>query len=72
MRKILLKKTKTSSYDSAEYLGSVEVINAYMEEALESHDPAFIAKPSARSLALAACRELPKKPDYPVKVCIRP
>lgn len=37
-------RTKTSPYDSAEYLDSVEAINAYMEEALESHDPAFIAK----------------------------
>ena len=38
------KKTKTSPYDSAEYLNSRESINAYMEEALETHDPAFIAK----------------------------
>lgn len=38
------KKIKTSPYDSAEYLSSREAINAYMEEALETHDPAFIAK----------------------------
>src|SRR5258708_39590401 len=38
------KKTKTSPYDSAEYLDSNEAINAYMEEALETDDPAFIAK----------------------------
>jgi probable addiction module antidote protein len=38
------KKTKTSVYDSAEYLDSTEAINAYMEEALETDDPAFIAK----------------------------
>jgi probable addiction module antidote protein len=38
------KKTKTSPYDSAEYLNSREAITAYMEEALETHDPAFIAK----------------------------
>ena len=38
------KKTKTSSYDSAEYLDSIDAINAYMEEALETDDPAFIAK----------------------------
>jgi probable addiction module antidote protein len=38
------KKTKTSSYDSAEYLDSSQAINAYMEEALETDDPAFIAK----------------------------
>lgn len=38
------KKTRTSSYDSAEYLDSSEAINAYMEEALETDDPAFIAK----------------------------
>jgi probable addiction module antidote protein len=38
------KKTKTSPYDSTEYLDSIEAINAYMEEALETDDPAFIAK----------------------------
>jgi probable addiction module antidote protein len=38
------KKTKTFPYDSAEYLNSAEAINAYMEEALETDDPAFIAK----------------------------
>ncbi len=34
---------KTSAYDSAEYLNSNEAIVAYMEEALETDDPAFIA-----------------------------
>jgi probable addiction module antidote protein len=38
------KKTKTIPYDSAEYLDSAEAINAYMEEALETDDPAFIAQ----------------------------
>ena len=41
------KKTKTSAtrpYDSAEYLDSDEAINGYMEEALKTNDPAFIAK----------------------------
>jgi len=38
------KKTKTTLYDSAEYLDSKEAINAYMEEALETEDPAFITK----------------------------
>ena len=38
------KKSKTFPYDSAEYLDSTEAINAYMEEALETDDPAFIAK----------------------------
>lgn len=38
------KKTKTSPYDSAEYLDTSEAIQAYMEEALETEDPAFIAK----------------------------
>lgn len=38
------KKTKTSPYDSADYLDSTEAINAYIEEALETDDPAFIAK----------------------------
>lgn len=39
------KKSKaTMPYDSAEYLDSHEAINAYMEEAMETNDPAFIAK----------------------------
>ncbi len=38
------RKTKTSPYDSAEYLDSPEAIHAYLEEALETDDPAFIAK----------------------------
>jgi probable addiction module antidote protein len=38
------RKLKTFPYDSAEYLDSSEAINAYMEEALETDDPAFIAK----------------------------
>src|SRR5580692_7327007 len=41
------KKTKTvvtRPYDSAQYLDSSEAINAYLEEALETNDPAFIAK----------------------------
>ncbi len=38
------KKTKTSPYDSADFLDSKEAIQAYMEEALETDDPAFIAK----------------------------
>lgn len=38
------KKAKTTLFDSAEYLDSKEAINAYMEEALETQDPAFIAR----------------------------
>ena len=34
---------KTSTYDSAEYLNSNEAIVAYMEDALETDDPTFIA-----------------------------
>jgi len=37
-------KIKTSLYDSAEYLDSDEAVSAYMEEALATDDPAFIAK----------------------------
>jgi len=35
---------RTRPYDSAEYLDSDEAIHAYVEEALETNDPAFIAK----------------------------
>lgn len=34
---------KTTAYDSAEYLDSDEAIAAYIDEALESADPAHIA-----------------------------
>lgn len=40
------KKTKsvaTRLYDSAEYLDSSEAISAYIDEALRTDDPAFIA-----------------------------
>ncbi len=35
--------TKTKPFDPAEYLDDVESVAAYMTEALESGDPAFIA-----------------------------
>ena len=35
--------TKTSAFDSAAYLDSPEAIEAYLEDALESNDPAIIA-----------------------------
>jgi probable addiction module antidote protein len=38
------KKIKTSPFDSAEYLNNEKAISAYLEEALASNDPAFIAK----------------------------
>lgn len=37
------KKSKTTPYDSAQYLDSGEAVSAYMEEALETDDPVFIA-----------------------------
>ncbi len=44
MAKRKTKTVVTRPYDSAEYLDSREAINAYMEEAMETDDPAFIAK----------------------------
>ena len=35
--------TKTSAFDSAAYLDSPEAIEAYLEDALESNDPAIVA-----------------------------
>ena len=35
---------KTSRFDSAAYLDSDEAIGAYLEEALETDDPAFITQ----------------------------
>jgi probable addiction module antidote protein len=41
----MAKKTiETTPYDSSEYLDSQEAVEAYMEEALATDDPAFIAK----------------------------
>lgn len=37
------KRTKAFFYDSAEYLDTAEAIKVYMEEALETEDPTFIA-----------------------------
>jgi probable addiction module antidote protein len=44
MAKMPKEKSKTYPYDSAEYLTSGAAIHAYMEEALETDDAAFIAK----------------------------
>ncbi len=38
------KKTKTRPFDAAKYLNSREAVEAYMEEALASGDPAFVAQ----------------------------
>jgi probable addiction module antidote protein len=35
---------KTTRFDSAEYLDSADAISAYLEEALETDDPAFITQ----------------------------
>jgi probable addiction module antidote protein len=35
---------KTTRFDSAEYLDSPEAVSAYLEEALETDDPAFITQ----------------------------
>ena len=37
------EKLKTRPFDPAEYLGTDEAIMAYIEEAIETSDPAFIA-----------------------------
>ncbi len=37
------KKTTTTRFDSAEYLDSARAIAAYLEDALETENPAFIA-----------------------------
>jgi probable addiction module antidote protein len=44
MAKRKKKVVTTSPYDSAEYLNSAEAISAYIEDALETDDPVFIAK----------------------------
>ena len=36
-------KLKTTPFDAATYLGSEAAIQAYMEDALETNDPTFIA-----------------------------
>lgn len=39
----MARKKKTTRFDSAEYLDSAEAVAAYLEDALESNDPGFIA-----------------------------
>jgi probable addiction module antidote protein len=39
----MARKPKTIRFDSAAYLNSAEAIAAYMEDALDSNDPAVIA-----------------------------
>ena len=58
------KKTKPPAlrpYDSAEYLDSDESINAYMEEALETDDPAFIATALGTIARARGMSEIAKK-----------
>jgi probable addiction module antidote protein len=43
-KKTKAQATRTRPYDSAEYLDSDEAIHAYVQEALEANDPAFIAE----------------------------
>jgi probable addiction module antidote protein len=38
------KKLRTYAYDSAAHLNSKTAIQAYMEEAMATHDPKFIAE----------------------------
>lgn len=38
-----MAKKKTIRFDSATYLDSAEAVGAYLEEALASDDPAFVA-----------------------------
>lgn len=38
------KKVKTYPYDSATHLNSKQAVQAYMEEAVATRDPAFIAE----------------------------
>jgi len=44
MAKRKRKTPATRPYDSADYLNSSQAIQAYLEDALETNDPAFIAK----------------------------
>lgn len=39
----MTKKKKTTRFDSAEYLDSDEAVSAYLDEALATGDPAFVA-----------------------------
>ena|ERR1700723_410188 len=55
------RKTRTFPYDSAEYLDSPEAINAYMEEALETDDPAFIARALGTIARARGMSEIAKK-----------
>lgn len=58
------KKTKavaTRPYDSAEYLTSDEAVSAYIEDALETGDPAFIAHALGTVARARGMSEIAKK-----------
>ena len=55
------RKTRTFPYDSAEYLDGPAAINAYMEEALETDDPAFIARALGTIARARGMSEIAKK-----------
>ena len=62
---------KTTRFDSAEYLDSDEAISAYLEEALETDDPAFITQ-ALGTVARAACRKSPRRRGCPAKASTKP
>jgi probable addiction module antidote protein len=58
---------KITRFDSTEFLDSDEAIGAYLEEALETDDPAFIAQALGTIAVRAACRKSPNRPGCLVK-----
>jgi hypothetical protein len=57
-----MSKPKTKPFDPAEYLDDSDAIAAYMSEALESGDPAFVAD-ALGVVARARGMQLPATPE---------
>ena len=55
------RKTKTTPYDSAEYLNSIEAINAYMKDAMKTANPAFIVWAIGRIARARGMSKIAKK-----------
>jgi probable addiction module antidote protein len=56
---------KATRFDSAEYLDSDEAIGAYLEEALETDDPAFIAHALGAVARARGMSQIAKKTGLP-------
>jgi probable addiction module antidote protein len=66
-----MAKKKTTRFDSAVHLDSDEAISAYMEEAMETNDPAFIAYALGQVTRSRGMTEIAKEAGLSVRAYTR-